>query len=299
MAIRAWDEREPAVQGSRMSKYIRYGVLAVLSVIGIAVLMASWYTVPEGYVAVIVRNGAVIGEAKPGLNFKVPMIDQAYDMSVQTRRVNFEDVAAYSKDIQQATSYVTVNSRLDPAFVLKTYTTVGLGYESVLLNARVFKHLKEKMGKHQAIDIINNRDLVSNEVEDALREDMAQFGIIVEDVQIANIDFSDTYEHAAEEAQVAKAAVTKAQQELERAKVETQKLIATADAEAKSTKLSADAQAYKIEAEAKAEAASISAKGQALAANPLVLELTRIQRWQGQVPSTMLPDASVPMISLK
>lgn len=298
MATRVWNDSE-GPQVARMSKYFRYGVLAMAGLVGLIVLMSSWYTVPEGYVAVLTRNGAVIGEAKPGLNFKVPMIDNAYDMSVQTRRVNFEDVAAYSKDIQQATSYVTVNSRLDPAFVMKTYTTVGLNYETVLLNARVFKHLKERMGKHNAIDIINNRDLVSNEVEDALREDMAQFGIIVEDVQIANIDFSNAYEHAAEEAQVAKAAVTKAQQELEKAKVETQKLIATADATAKSTQLTADAQAYKIKAEATAEAESIRMKGQALQANPLVLELTRIQKWQGQVPTTMLPGASVPMISLK
>lgn len=280
------------------TKYVRYGILGVCLLIALSILMSSWYTMPEGYVAVITRNGAVVGEASPGLNFKMPMIDQAHDMSVKTQRADFDGVAAYSRDIQQATSFVTVNYKLLPSVVSQTYSTVGLNYEGTLMNARVYKHLKETFGKYNAVDIINLRDKISDHVEQILRDDMAQFGISIEDVQIANIDFSDAYEHAAEKAATAQAEVVQARQQLEKAKVDAQVQVANAQAAAEATKARADADAYKVEAEGKAAASAINARGQALRTNPEILELTRIEKWQGNVPTTMIPGATVPFVNL-
>jgi regulator of protease activity HflC (stomatin/prohibitin superfamily) len=127
---------------------------------------------------------------------------------------------------------------------------------------------------------------------------MEAFGVIIEDVQLANIDFSESYEHAAELAATAQAKVVQARQELEKAKVDAQVQVAQAEAAALATKAKADAEAYRVKAEGDALAAAISARGQALSSNPGYLELFRLERWQGHVPTSMIPGATVPFINL-
>lgn len=280
----------------RMIKLI---VLAIAFVfVGIPTLLGSWYTVPEGFRGVITRNGAVVGVADPGLGFKVPLIDGVTDMSIQTQAGNFEGVAAYSKDIQQATSHVTVNYHLSPDVVQRMYSEVGTQYGAVLMTARIQKHVKEVFGKYIATDIINKRDELSDKVEAALGADLSPFGIVVEDVQIANIDFSDSYEAAAESAATAQAQVVKARQELEKIKVDAQQKVAQAEAEATATKTRADAESYAKEVNGKAEAVAIKARADALAANAGLVDLMAVEKWNGALPATMVPGSTIPFLNM-
>ena len=70
------------------------GTIVTLSGVGIAALVAasaalgSFYTVDEGDRGVILRNGAVIGVADPGLHFKLPFFD---DVNVGTYAMDGED----------------------------------------------------------------------------------------------------------------------------------------------------------------------------------------------------------------
>jgi regulator of protease activity HflC (stomatin/prohibitin superfamily) len=59
----------------------------------------SWYTVQQGYRAVILRNGALIGIAEPGLGFKLPVIDAILPISVQ------ENVRVYGSGDKVFESY--------------------------------------------------------------------------------------------------------------------------------------------------------------------------------------------------
>lgn len=273
-------------------------LLAGTSLVAISVLFGSWYTVPEGYRGVITRNNAVVGIAQPGLGFKLPWFDAVTDMSIQTERADFEGLAAYSKDIQQATNYVTVNYRLEANAVERMYSEVGTDYARRLINARVFKHLKEVFGQYTAADIVNKRQEVSNAVEQGLAEDLSAFGIVVEDVQIANIDFSDTYEQAVEAAATAEAEVKREKQKLEQIKISAQQQIAQAEAKAQAIKAEADANAYARRVQGEAEAAAIAARGAALRNNPDLIELTAAERWSGNLPTSMVPGGAVPFLSL-
>src|SRR5262245_3692597 len=64
----------------------RFSLIVLLLVVGTILVFMSYYTVAEGYRGVVVRTGAVVGIAEPGLGFKVPFIDSVYEMSVQTQR---------------------------------------------------------------------------------------------------------------------------------------------------------------------------------------------------------------------
>ena len=69
-------------------------------------------------------------------------------------------------------------------------------------------------------------------------------------------------------------------------------------AQADAVKLQAEAEAEAIRLRGDAEAKSIKARGDALRDNPNLIFLTQAEKWNGQLPTTMLPNASVPMLNL-
>jgi regulator of protease activity HflC (stomatin/prohibitin superfamily) len=272
------------------------GVVALLT--ALFLLFGSWYTVPEGYRGVILRNGAVVGEATPGLGFKLPLVDSVVDMSVQTEKIQFTDLAAYSRDIQQAKMQISVNLHLQADKVREMYSTAGTGYAEKIVWPAVYKRVKEVFGQFTAAEAISKRQELGTDITDAILKDIAARGLVIESIQVENIDFSDTYEQAAEAAATAQAKVKQAQQELEQIKVSSQQKVAQADADATATRTTADAQAYATKAAGLAEAAAIQAKGEALRDNPQLVSLITAQKWNGTLPTTMVPGSAVPFVSL-
>lgn len=266
---------------------------------GLSILLGSWYTVPEGYRGVITRNGAVIGVAEPGLGFKLPLIDSVTDMSVQTEKLVWERLAAYSRDIQQSESYVTLTYRIDPTAVAAIYSQFGVNYAEKVIWPLVPKKAKEVFGQYSAADIVAKREQFGKDLEASIIEGVEVPWLIVESVQIENIDFSDTYEQAIEAAAQAEANVKRERQELERIKVSAQQQVAQAEAAATAKRMEADALAYAIRAQGEAEAAAIAARGKALRDNPDLVRLIAAERWDGKMPTTMVPNGALPFVNVQ
>lgn len=57
----------------------------------------------------------------------------------------------------------------------------------------------------------------------------------------------------------------------------------------------AKADALATELRGKAEAEAIKARAQALASNQNLVELTKAERWNGELPTTMLPNSALPL----
>jgi regulator of protease activity HflC (stomatin/prohibitin superfamily) len=74
--------------------------------------------------------------------------------------------------------------------------------------------------------------------------------------------------------------------EVAQSKAEADKKIAEARGEAESRLLIA-----------KAEAEAIELRGKALRSNPEIIRLNEIERWNGVLPTTMIPNAAIPVIS--
>lgn len=64
-------------------------------------------------------------------------------------------------------------------------------------------------------------------------------------------------------------------------------------------KLEGDGAAYATTVRGEAEASAIRARAAALAANINLVLLTQAEKWNGVLPHTMLPGATVPFISVK
>lgn len=277
----------------------RIAIGAFTFVIAIIILFGSWYTVDQGERGVILRNGALVGVADPGLGFKLPIITEVVRISVQDHAKLYEGLQAYSKDQQTATMRLSVSYQLPAGEVAQIYADYGSAGNLVsrLMDRQVPKVLEEVFGQFNAVTAIQDRARLGAEVQTAIQH-AVQGPIIIKSVQIENIDFSDAYEGSIEQRMLAEVEVQRVRQNAEREKVEAEIVVIRANAEAASQVASAEAESKAIRLRGDAEAAAIKAKSAALSENPALIALTQAERWNGALPSTMVPGSAIPFMQV-
>jgi regulator of protease activity HflC (stomatin/prohibitin superfamily) len=266
----------PHVPTGNAGHYVKPG-LAMLALVLLA--GTSVYTVDQGERGVILRLGAVIGEAEPGLGLKLPLIDTVEYISVQSQKTSYSDVKTYSRDQQPATLRVSMNFHVtDPRTVYTDYKSLQ-GMIDRLVTPQIYTWSENVFGQFNAASAVQDRAKLNAELAIALRR-VVRGPLMIESVQIENIDFSGKYEQAVE----ARMEATVKQQQ--------------AEAEAAATRIRADANAYSVKVKGDAEGSAIRARGDALRDNPNLPALVTAEKWDGHLPTTMVPGAGVPLISV-
>jgi len=100
------DGNPPAGRGGGLSKII----LVILAVIAIQVIYSSFYTIEPGERGVVLRFGKYNKIAPPGLNFKLPLIDDVIKVDVETVRkeeFGFRTRSPGQKTVYQKEGYDT------------------------------------------------------------------------------------------------------------------------------------------------------------------------------------------------
>jgi len=275
------------------------GSAVVAGLVALAILGGSWYTVDQGERGVLLRNGALVGTAEPGLGFKMPIIDRVVDIDVRSQAKIYENVLAYSRDQQTAGLTISVNYRIPVDQVVAVYENYGSieNLAARLLDRQVMDETKNIFGRFNTTTAIQERSRLVAEIQSAIQSSVLG-PIIIESVQIENIDFDDSYERAIAARMEAEVEVQRIQQNAEREKVQAEiKVIqAQADADARVAQATAEAEAIRLTGEA--EAAAIDVKGRALRDNPSLIELVQAERWNGILPTTMVPGSAVPFINV-
>ena len=240
-------------------------IAAAVIMLGLVICIpGSFHQVEAGTYAVVKELGKIVDVRQPGTYFDFYMTRkyETYDATVQQVKIN---TAAYSKDGQtmDLEVYLQYQIQLDKLIVKDEHgniiQTEGIAGKYVTLDslqARIETQTIEKtkavMSSAEAMTIIQDRqtysELVSVTVRDAIGPD---YYVNVQDVVLTNIDFTDEFEKSVEDKVVAEqqkqAAITRAEAELEVAKLEAQKKIEEARG---------NAEAQKIIAKAAAEAAT-------------------------------------------
>lgn len=281
-------------------RFLITGLIGFIFLLLVSTLFGSWYTIDEGERGILTRNGAVTGEAAPGLHYKLPFVDGVDKVSLRTQLTEFKELAAYSKDQQTAIMRISVNWEANPAEVKRIYTQYG-SLEAVaakLIQPKVFEETKTVFGQFTAQSTIQDRERLNQLVKEAIAESVAGVATVTS-VQIENIDFSDAYEAKIEARMAAEVEVLKLEQEAKQAEVTAKITVTQAQAQADSQLAVAKANAEATRIAGEAEAYAIDAKGRALKDNPALVSLTQAERWDGKLPATMIPGGAVPMLDLK
>ena len=282
-------------------------VAAVIALAVVAAVLGSWYTVDQTERGVLLRYGAVIGTAQPGLGFKLPLIDSVEKVSVKTSTFAWDKMNSYSYDQQPADLKISVTLRASPDKVADLYAKFGRLDTAVnqVVSPVVNQQVKVVFGRYTAVKAIQERGALNSAIKDAITETLKYDSmIIIESVQLENIEFSQTYLHSIEQRMLAEVEVQKLQQNAEREKVQAQITVTQATAKAnavraeaqantEATRLNGEAKASNIKITGEAEAAAIEARAKALGTNPNLVTLVQAERWNGVLPTTMVPFVSL------
>lgn len=282
-----------------MRFYITIGGLVIGGIIGLMAIFGSWYTVDQGEEAVVLSNGAITRTDGPGLHFKTPFIEDVREVSLQSHTRTYESMEAYSKDQQPANIRLSVSYHVLPGSGAALYAEFGSVEAMVarLIDPRTPAIFKNVFGQYDALTAIQQRAKLNSDALAALQAGVTGI-VVIESVQVEDIKFSAAYEQSIEAKQLATVEVQKRQQELAQQQVQAQITVTQAQAAADARVAEAKASAQAVILAGDAEAAAIRAKGEALRDNPSLVLLITAERWDGKLPTTMPPDASVPFLNL-
>ena len=259
----------------------------IIMIVALSVVLGSVVVVPAGHTGVVLTLGRVSDIVlQEGMHFKIPFAQQV--IFINNRIVKLEvETQAFSKDLQTVSAKLAVNYRIDKGMSQSIYRNVGNAYESVLVVPAVHEVLKAVVAEYTASTLVADRSTVSVELDNNMKQKLANSGIMVEDFNIIDWDFSDEYIAAIEQKQVAEQNLIKTRTEQEQAVV-----IAEATAKQQVIAAQASAQSAVIEAEAKAKQIAVEAEAQAEAnrklaesLNQTLIDYETINKWDGKLPT--------------
>lgn len=297
-----------AREAERMKKIVGYIKLAAFSLGGLVLASLvgcnSFYTVGEGERGIHTRTGALVGVTKPGLNLKVPFIDDFRTIDVREQPISWElgtndrgerydsRMSSYSRDQQPAEIALNVAWSIpaDDATITDIYQTYGSRerFRSTVIIPKTVEAVKNVFGGYDAVTVIQQRSKFNADVAIALNELLKGYPVVISAAQVQDISFSDEYEKAVEARMMAQVEVQKREQQKQTSQIDADIAVIKAEASAKEKKLAGDAEAY-----------AIRARGDALAQSPKLVELTLAERWNGVLPTTMVPGQAVPFLNVK
>jgi prohibitin 2 len=263
----------PRFEDDRMpvGKYVT-GVVILIIVIWF--LTSLIVIVGAGERGVVLRFGQVEDRVlDEGLHFITPIMESVTIMNVKT--LKYEAVAtAASKDLQDTKTSVALNFHLNPVTVNKLYQTLGISYPDTFISPAIQETVKATTAEFNAEELITQRPLVKQKIEDSLRARLTDRGIIMETVSITDFAFSDQFTQAIESKVTAQQLALKAENDLLRISIEANQTIAKAQGDAR----------------------GIEIVQQQLKFSPEYISYLALTKWDGKLPT--VTGGAIPLISL-
>lgn len=275
-------------------------ISGVIGFFALILLWSSWYTVPEGHVGIVKTFSEASSQVGPGLNFKIPLAQTVEEIEVRTRK-NEEAMTSSTAEQMPVTVKVSVNWTVDKAAALELFKQYGglSQFENRILDPRFRSATKDVIPKYTAEQLIQDRSSAIMRIEAMLIEEMGPFPVKVDNIQIENITLPPKYLQSIETKQTAKNLADAEQFNLDKQALVAQQGVNIAKAKADGINFIAEAEANSIRLKGEAEASAIKAKAAALKSNPLIVDLTEAQQWNGQLPTTILGEGGMPILDMR
>lgn len=215
-------------------KFIIMGVVTALIII---LALNSFVIVNAGQRGIVLQLGAVRPVVlDEGLHFKLPFVQTVIPVEVRVQKSQSDQTAA-SRDLQTVTTTVAVNFHLDPTQVNKLYQNVGLAYGERIVDPAIGESVKAITAQYTAEELISKRSEVSAKIKETLSSKLATYYMVLDEINITEFKFSDEYNNAIEQKQIAEQQALKASLDLQRVEIEAKQKIEQAKAEAESLRL--------------------------------------------------------------
>lgn len=253
--------------------FFPFKALYTLIFFGLAIIIGlnSYYILNPGEVGIHLRLGRVVSEdTVSGIYFKYPVIDSISKLDVRIQKCIIE-TDSLSKDLQSVSIGVALNYKIEDAISL--YREVGTDFEQIIINPLAQESIKAIVARYTAEELIQERHQAKDQVLEDIKNRLVHRYIRLIDFNFIHIDFHKEFMKAVEDKQIAQQAAMTEKNLTEKVK---QKII--------QQKSLADAEAY-----------SLNVVKQTI--NPELIELKKIEKWNGILPNYM--GSGIPLISIK
>jgi len=271
------------------------GLIVVIVVI-VSVVVAfgnATVTIPTGYKGVLLVWGEATQVLPEGLHFINPIGTDVELMNVQIQKAEATEATA-SEDLQEVTTTVAVNYRLEEAYLLEIYKNFRQDYESRIIAPNIEESLKAATAEYAATELITNREEVKTTFLNILESRVDDFYIEILSVSVTNFQFSPSFTAAIEAKVTAEQKALEAQNKLKQIEYEAQQQVIQASANATATITIAQAQANATVIAANATAEAIQTIQVQL--TPEYVQYLVAIGWDGKLPLYWSGNGTMPLL---
>jgi prohibitin 2 len=238
----------------------------------------SYTTIDAGRVGIVKRFGKPVRELQPGIHFIIPVADEVTPVLVQTRIVKPSEDAS-SRDLQVVHTEVTLAYHVDSSYATNILVQLNDDAEDRVITPAILEAIKSVTAQYDVQELVSKRPEVRDKIESFVMARLLPYHIIAETTSITDFKFSQQYEQSIEAKVTAQQLAEKAQNDLNRIKIEADQKVAAAQGEAKALEL----QKQQI--------------------TPELLQLRTIEmmnnRWDGHLPETIVGgNGALPMMDV-
>lgn len=255
--------------------------------LGLILVFGSFEVVDPGYRGVMVTAGKPGDETlNEGIHLKLPFVSSIKEVSVRIQKTESGSEAA-TKDLQRVHSTVALNWHIEPTQVPTLFKTIGTesDVESRIIAPAVSETLKASTARLTAEECLTKRMELKQSVDDMLIKRLSAYGIVVKDISIVDLKFTNDFNEAIENKQIAEQQAKQAEYLAQKRTAEAKAAVETAKGEAESALTNARAQAE-------------SQKLLQRTITKEVLQLEYLKKWNGVLPTVMSGNSNGLILNL-
>lgn len=241
-------------------------------------ILTGCTTIDETERGVVLEFGKYSETFDPGLHFYNVFMKNivTIPVKIQLEASSFE---AGSKDLQQVIVSSNVNYHVDPLQVGKVYSKFGVNYVQTILQPKIKETITSITPQYIPEEMLQKREEINTRMEKALKTklDSAEAHIIIDGFTVTGFKFTEAFNSAIEEKQVAEQKALKEKNVLKQIEYQNDQKVAKARAD--STEMAIKMATLK----------SQSGKE--------YLMLKWIEKWNGELPKFTSDNKIIPMLN--
>ena len=250
----------------------------IIGLIAVA-LLAGCAQIDETERGVVLEFGKYSESFDPGLHFYNVFTKDIVRIPVATQLETVR-IDAGSKDLQNVRVETNVNYHVDPLQVGKVYSQYGKAYVSTILQPKIKETITGITPQYVPEEMLQKREEIRARMETALKAklDSVKANLIIDGFTITSFGFSQAFDRAIEEKQVAEQQALKEKNVLKQIEYQNDQKVSKARAD--STEMAIKMATLK----------SQSGKD--------YLILKWIEKWDGKLPQVNANEKTIPVINM-
>jgi regulator of protease activity HflC (stomatin/prohibitin superfamily) len=241
--------RLPA-NGSRRARLLGWGALAILAFLFL--FARPLVTVGAGQRAILfsLSGGTLSRQLGEGTHFIVPFVQRPvfYDVRTQTYTMSGihwegevqgdDSLSALTSDGQVVTVEISVRFHPDPERIYRLHQRVGQDYVNKIIRPEIRSQTRVAIAEFPVDDVYSKkRETVQSRISERLKRSLGANDIVVDEVLLRNIQFSEAFARAVEQKQIAQQNAQRMLYVLQKAALEKKQKILEAQGDARSIQL--------------------------------------------------------------